>query len=106
MAMQSTTKPAAKPAPKLTPAQRRAVLAMTLTEILAALGYTHRKSTSSRTQYAHDIFAGDAVVFTGTCHATVTWLRRTGQWRALALRMQPFTTTGRTEEQMAARVSL
>jgi hypothetical protein len=50
----------------------------TLNEILAGLGYTHRKTEGNK-QYAHDIYAPDGT-FVGamTAHECVDWLRREG----------------------------
>jgi len=48
----------------------------TLTEALASVGFTHRKSANVAKTQAHDILRGGAVVFSGTAHDTWEWLRK------------------------------
>lgn len=50
---------------------------MTLTEALAELGLSHRKSC--RGLYCREILRGDEVVHTGTSRETWAWLRSTGR---------------------------
>jgi hypothetical protein len=49
----------------------------TLSEVLTALGLTHR--SAGEDTCAHDVFDGEGLVFTGAAHEVWSWLRETGR---------------------------